>query len=621
VNAGFLARIVPRFAPLLWPGDGPAPLPAAGANDDAGNVAQRMKHPLASVLRVVRERGTLLLMFIDDLQWADVDSLDLLESVLLEDSHAPVLIVGAYRDNEVDAMHPLTQMLARIAASPTRLVALTIYGLSEEAVRAMVADALDAEHVDVIGLAHALHAKTEGNAFFVLEYLRRLFADGHLSRPYARRRWDDAALQALPDSENLVSGLLREFERLPDEVRQAAGVCACLGTEFDVSLLAAALGLTPGRTEDLLVPLIQREMLRAAPDAGNGGQSLRFGHDRMQQAAYGLLDTEARARTHLAIARALHGSAERETAGFALAGHYFDGLTEIPPGPERAKVLEILMDAAQRAQHVGSFESGLRFADGAMALTRQAGDSAAEPAPDPAIVFRLEDMRHLSLYSLVRRDEADAAFERLRSSSVASAVTLSHAAGRQIASLTVRGRYPEGFALMVDMLRLLKIDVPSPDGWEAAGRDELRALRARATRRDRRIRSARALERRAHRGRDHADGEHDLGRGHAGNAGVAHRACLAHGAGARLVGVAALHDAVGLSGHRHLARRPRHRRSTGPRGDAAGDAVHRAGGGGGHHRDLCDGAGAALDPHEETLRMAQRSRRMSLDAGDRAFAL
>ncbi len=614
-NLGFLVRMSPAWATLLGP-TGIAAAQAGASGADGSNVLLRMKQALISLFRVVRERQTPLLLFVDDLQWADLASFELLEAVILEDSCAPVLIVGAYRDNEVDALHPLKQLLARIEASQIQLIALKVDGLSESAVLALVGDVLDADEADVMPLAQALYRKTEGNVFFVLEYLRQLHTDGHLSRPQARWCWADDAVRALPTSENLVSGLVREFERLPAPVRQAAGVCACLGTEFSVDLLHGALGVDAAQADDLLLPLIRCDMLRPASAASDGARRLRFAHDRMQQAAYRLLDAGERARFHWAIARAPAPEAEGATAGFARAGHCVDGLACITSGPEAALALPILIDAAQRANDLGAYDNALRFAEAALALASVDGD------PDAEIAVRIDDLRHLALHTLVRREEADAVFARMRINGAATPAAIAGATARQATSLTVRGRYQEGFALTLALLRDLRIDLPADDAWEQAGRDELFALRTHVQAigieafdrlqplRDERIKAATALM---------------VGVAtHMATAGTlawllarVARMGLAHGWSDLLPyamqlifqSMDALLDdpvtgaAFARAGMRMLAR------CQDPTVVSATTVVYVM------------SAGTALDPLEDNLRLARRGHRLSIEVNDKAFAL
>ncbi|HEY4066070.1 MAG TPA: AAA family ATPase, partial [Burkholderiaceae bacterium] len=210
-NAGALLRLAPAFGQLLWP-HGPPPRDAAEPVD---NLSLRMQAALAALFRVIRDGATPLLLFIDNLQWADAGSLELFEAVALNESRAPILLVGTYRSNEVDAAHPLAPVLARIRASRTEVVEIAAANLGPAAVTALVVDVLVGTPVQAVEgapggasaartahplapLAQVLHRRTEGNPLFVLRYLRRLF-DARELRPEAGGWcWNDEALEALP---------------------------------------------------------------------------------------------------------------------------------------------------------------------------------------------------------------------------------------------------------------------------------------------------------------------------------------------------------------------------------------------------------------------------------------
>ncbi|HSW03771.1 ATP-binding protein [Aquabacterium sp.] len=316
-NAGLLRLVAPAFAPLL-------PLAAGAAADDepaaspgrlAVDLNGRLRQALAAVFGVLRRHAGALLLFVDDLQWADAHSLDLLEHLAIEQSRDTLLLVVAYRDDEADALHPLHGMLARVSAAGTRCVDIATGALSAEVVAALVADVLDADAPSVVALAHALHRKTGGNAFFVLQHLQRLFDDGQLSRSAAGWQWDPAALAALPEREKLVAGLIEQLRRLPAPVQRVAAVCACLGNPIDEPLLPDVLGITPEQVDALLLPLLQHEMLLGGQGGAgasvvgahgaHGARRLRFCHDRMLQAAHELLPPAERSLCHRSIARAL----------------------------------------------------------------------------------------------------------------------------------------------------------------------------------------------------------------------------------------------------------------------------------------------------------------------------
>jgi signal transduction histidine kinase/DNA-binding response OmpR family regulator len=468
-NGEFLARLAPGFALLLF-GDGATP--PRPSKDEGRQVLERMKQALAGVFRVLRARGAPLLMFIDDLQWADANSLELLESLAREDSAPPVLLVGAYRDNEVDATHVLGATLVRIGAAGTTLIDLPLEGLGEASVRALVADALDAEEADIAPLAHTLSQKTRGNAFFLLEYLRQMFDGGHLRRPHARWQWDEDALLALPSSGNLVDGLLRQMEGFAGATRDLIGLCACLGTQIDTELLVAVTALSAEQVDGMLGPLIRNEMLQVWYDSARHARRLRFCHDRMQQAAHRLLAPEERQRMRLAIARALRTRAAASDArGFTMAAHYLEARALLAD-EERAFALDLFIDSARQACTVGAFENALRFVDGADELATALGRI------DSAFELLLDDLRHRVLFSLSRSDEADVVFARLMRHADTEAVGVAAAVSRQVLSVSGRTQPQASVALGLEHVVRLGVAVPEDGQWDTALQAEIEALYA-----------------------------------------------------------------------------------------------------------------------------------------------
>jgi PAS domain S-box-containing protein len=487
-NAAVLTRLTPAFAQVLFPGEAIA----APEESAAGAfLPQRQQRALAAVFEVIRSRGTPLVLFIDNLQWADAGSLELFEAAALHESTAPVLLVGAYRSNEVDAAHPLDAVLKNIRASGVEVFDIVAGNLTVAAATDLIVDVLVGDHArrntarqTLAPLAAALHRRTEGNTFFLLQYLRRLFDAGRLSPHDGDWVWDEESVEQLPGSDNLVAGLIEELAHLPDEVKDAAGGCACLGGAIDTDILAAVMGVPPERVDELLFPLVRKDMLlNARPadvvDGANtvvvargGARRLRFCHDRMQQACYGWLEEPARRRWHLGLARVLrHWPAPqlgRASQRYAVAGHYLAGLSllvETGEADEIAAVRRLLLDAAREAAAHAGFDAALRFADGAALLTSAAGG-------DAAFALSVEKLRHRALCGLARHAESDAVFERLRLLCRNDPYGIAEPLDLQAHTLFGRLRWDDAAALLFDQLRALGVDVPGDDAWAAAAQRE-----------------------------------------------------------------------------------------------------------------------------------------------------
>ncbi|MET0210843.1 MAG: AAA family ATPase, partial [Burkholderiaceae bacterium] len=260
-NADLLARMVPGFGALLADASVARSVDDEAPEPDLANVLARMQQALAVVLSLARERGRPLLLFVDDLQWADANSMALLQGIALDQSRAGLLLIGAYRDNEIEAGHPLELLLEDLRRGGVEIVDVAIAGLLESDVRELVADVLDDEAAEVDDLARTLHHKTAGNAFFVLQYLRQLFDAGHLMRAGSSWLARPDALAALPSSENLVAGLVEELKRLPPATRRLAAGCACIGRTPDAELLAEVERQPIEQIDAALLRLLRREML------------------------------------------------------------------------------------------------------------------------------------------------------------------------------------------------------------------------------------------------------------------------------------------------------------------------------------------------------------------------
>ncbi|MEF7614415.1 response regulator [Aquincola sp. MAHUQ-54] len=426
-NAAFLARMAPGFAALL-----PPCLPEA--SDDV-NVLERMKRCLSAAVTVLRERGARLLLFVDDVQWADRDSIALLEH-LAEESWGTLLLVLAYRDDEVPPGSTLAAALARMRAATPGWCELALAGLAVPAVEALLADVLDAAPGETAPLARALAGRTQGNAFLVLEYLRQLFEAGHLHRDQATWAWDGMALEALPAAADSGPGLLR---RLPPALQRLAGACACLGGEWDLPLLAAMLGQPPEATQPLAQQLVRAGLLATAGPMAHarghtGTPHYRFAHDRLHEAARQLLDEAGRRRWHRRAARALlaRHPAGAPAADFIAAGHLLAALPDLASDAERRSAMALLAATSRAALAGGALEHGLRFIDAARRLATTLAACGTLPLPDRVVHYKL-------LIGLGRFDAADAVFGELLAAATDSPAAVAEAIVIQIRTLVTRG--------------------------------------------------------------------------------------------------------------------------------------------------------------------------------------
>ncbi|AFL73129.1 ATP-binding protein [Thiocystis violascens] len=447
-DAGALFEILPELAALIGP---QPPAPKLGSLE----TQIRLRALLVTLVRQIATPTHPLVLFLDDLQWADQPSLDLIGALLQDSAINGFLLLGAYRDNAVDTDHPLSRLLRQPTAAGEPPPVLTLTDLTPDDLALLLADLLDMQPDAVRPLAAALHAKTGGNPFFTLEFIQALSRDGAL-RPAPEPgawHWDTASIASRPASANVADFLAAGLTELEDATAETLVAVACLGNACTLDRLALATGTAPDALAGQLRPALERGIL-IAPDAN---VSLRFCHDRMQQAVHQLRDDAWRDRLHLAMARRFAQAGDAPAHRFSAAEHYAVAADLIVETAERSRVRALFLSAAQQVRQSGSFAAAERFLRlGIDLLSPDAWQS------DPDATFALHAELHLVLYSLARHAEADETY-RILADHASSPLQLVDPACVQMTHLSNRVLYWEAIELGLALLARLGIAVPLAD--------------------------------------------------------------------------------------------------------------------------------------------------------------
>ncbi|MEP7102591.1 MAG: response regulator [Burkholderiales bacterium] len=301
-----------------------------------------------------------LVLFFDDLQWLDAATLDLMGFLMAESGIAHLLLVGAYRDNEVDAGHPLTGTLQLIRKSGARIDELVLMPLAPADLEAMVADALHCGRDVARPLAALLHGKTGGNPFFAIQFLKTLEEDGLLGLDAAAGewRWDLARIRERNLTDNVVHLLVGKVSRLPPPTLALLKRFAALGNAADMRTLAAVSGL---REDDVRAALADAEIAGFVIDLGD---THRFQHDRVQEAVYSLIPPDDRAAEHLRIGRLLRqqtAAAEGNAKVFEIVNQLDRGAHLMLDPEERLEVAGLNLVAGARARKSTAYVAALIY--------------------------------------------------------------------------------------------------------------------------------------------------------------------------------------------------------------------------------------------------------------------
>jgi PAS domain S-box-containing protein len=310
------------------------------------SVFARAEHPLA--------------LFLDDLQWLDMATLDLLEELLTSADIRHLLVIGAYRNNEVDRLHPLMTKLEAVREAGVRVDDVTLAPLGEEHVLLLVTEALRGDPLRTAPLARLIQEKTAGNPFFVIQFLQTL-ADEHLLHfDHDARQWcwDSDRIHAKGYTDNVVDLMVGKLTRLSDETRHALEQLACLGNAARASTLATVLDIPQPHVHSVLWDAFRQELVERL----DGGYT--FAHDRVHEAAYSLIPHDHRARSHLHIGRLLAAQMDldlHQDAIFEVVGQLNRGAALIRDAAEREQLAHYNLLAGQRAKAATAYVSALAY--------------------------------------------------------------------------------------------------------------------------------------------------------------------------------------------------------------------------------------------------------------------
>jgi predicted ATPase/signal transduction histidine kinase len=328
---------------------------------------QRFHQVFRGFLRVFTKEEHPLVLFLDDLQWADAGSLKLIEDAITHPDTRHLLLIGAYRDNEVDPSHPLARALERIRKTPAVVNELVLSPLAPAHLLALVAEAVHAVPAHARPLAALVHERTGGNPFFAIQFLMTIYQEQLLQLDEATLtwRWDTASIQEKGYTDNIVDFMARRLTTLPAATQDTVRIAACIGNEGAISLLALVHGASEEETLGHLWGAIKEGLILRSQG------SYAFAHDRIQQAAYSLIPEAERPAMHLQVGRLLlaHTAPEAlEETIFEIVNQLDCGAALITSREERERAAELNVLAAKRAKSSTAYASALKYLTAGAAL-------------------------------------------------------------------------------------------------------------------------------------------------------------------------------------------------------------------------------------------------------------
>ncbi len=464
-----IADVVPSIELII--GEQPPVPPLSGEQ-----ALNRLNYVFGNFIKAICQDDFPLVVFIDDWQWADAGSLSLLKSVMSNKDIRHLLLIGAYRDNEVNSTHPFALALEEIKKSKAELSAINVAELNQDDVHSLVRDALnDAPGLETV--SRLIYEKTRGNAFFIVQLLTDLYEKSVIRFSSEERRWvwQQEEIESRHIADNVIDLMTARIRRLPESAQRSLIHASCIGDRFELATLAALLEKPAHEAaDDLELALLEGILLpvglsyRVARQKNNTTNVYyQFIHDRVRQAAYSLLDIKASQKIHHDIARkwlAELSPEEQDQHIFDIANQYNAGRVLVAEAKEKSQLVGINLKAGKRAKNATAYSTALHYFQ--IALELKAAD-CWETMPEQTaelyilaaeVAFLTKDYASMELWLKEFLDHREAPLDRVNAFKI------------KLQAFVAQNRLSEAVDVALHALGLLGIKLPkSPSALQVMG--------------------------------------------------------------------------------------------------------------------------------------------------------
>ncbi|MES9969987.1 MAG: AAA family ATPase [Candidatus Thiodiazotropha sp.] len=435
----------------------------------------RFKLVLRRFIGVFAQPEHPLALFLDDLQWLDVATLDVMEDWLTQEDIRHLLLIGAYRDNEVDLDHPLMRKLETIRRAGAAVQEIGLAPLNLGSLRHLFADCLYCSAEQASPLAQQIHAKTAGNPLFAIQFAKMLYSEKliYFKLDEQEWRWDINEIEKQRMTENVVELLVSSIKKYPENVQETLKFAACIGSDFDLRTLSIV------RSKDLIT--ISREMdapigdglvypasepLRLITEnmtdekmesSANARITYKFQHDRIQQAAYSLIPEESRGVIHYQIGKHILLNSEAEDIDnnlFDIVGHLNQGIELIQDEKEKYELAEMNLKSGIKAKNSTAYHQATEFLIYGIRLLP--GDAWDKNYP---LTFELYKHRAQALFLIGNIEQSEEDIDLLLDKSV-DRYDKAEVYLIAIAHFAQLGEYKKSLEVGIECLRLFDYSLP-----------------------------------------------------------------------------------------------------------------------------------------------------------------
>ncbi len=367
-NAKVVIDVIPELEYII--GEQPD-VPKLGPTENQN----RFNHYFQRFIGVFAKQNHPLVLFLDDLQWADQASLELIRNLISNETVSGLLLIGAYRDNEVNEFHPLIMTVKELRNSGKVINDIKLNPLKLEHVQEMISDSLTPNIGSTYELSVLVYKKTEGNPFFVKAFLNSVYEENHIffyqSKTEDRKSgwtWDIKKISEMSETDNVISLMVHSLNKIGKDSLELIKTAACLGNTFSLRNLSITQNIDETKTFELLTAGIERGLIIAQNESYDLNKSapekFKFLHDRVQQAAYSLIADEKKKKQHFKIGNLLLanlGDEELEKNFFDVVNHLNIGKELFTKDQEIAKLAELNLEAGKRAKLSSAYQTAREY--------------------------------------------------------------------------------------------------------------------------------------------------------------------------------------------------------------------------------------------------------------------
>ncbi|MEG4352573.1 AAA family ATPase, partial [Microcoleus sp. LAD1_D3] len=405
-NGQIIIEVIPEIELIL--GKQPAVLELAATESQ-----NRFNLVFQNFIQVFCQQEHPLVIFLDDLQWADAATLRLMQLMMTDVDTNYLLLIGAYRDNEVSAAHPLKITLSDLQKSGVTVDSILLSPLDLTCVNQLITDTLKCAAERAKPLTELVLAKTQGNPFFLKEFLQSLYTENLLDFDFVSSswQWNLDQIQARGITDNVVELMNQKIQKLPELTQEVLKTAACIGNEFDLKTLSS-VGKKPQKEtanelwsavrEGLIVPVgDDYKFLQTDRNPNEFKVAYRFVHDRIQQAAYSLIPSHRKQASHLQIGQLLLNSTppqQQEEKIFDIVNQLNFGSNLLENQQQRDELAKLNLIAGKKAKASAAYQPALTYLTVGLGLLNSSESSLSKGGSEGGSSWQTQYDITLALY-------------------------------------------------------------------------------------------------------------------------------------------------------------------------------------------------------------------------------